>query len=87
LHILGDFMQISHVWTPNDQTRWEITPNNLYCCESQIKANTAVRNAKQSKQSWENHLGILKYHQTSLISYERSWPLACLDGLIKPNPV
>jgi hypothetical protein len=22
---------------------------------------------------------------TSLISYERGWPLACLDGLIKPN--
>jgi hypothetical protein len=29
-------------------------------------------------------MGILKYHQP-LISYERGWPLACLDGLIKPN--
>jgi hypothetical protein len=28
---------------------------------------------------------ILKYHRTSLISYERGWPLACQDGLIKPN--
>jgi hypothetical protein len=26
-------------------------------------------------------MGILKYHPTSLISYERGWPLACLDGL------
>jgi hypothetical protein len=31
------------------------------------------------------NMGILKYHQTSLISYEWGWPLACLDGLIKPN--
>jgi hypothetical protein len=31
------------------------------------------------------NIGILKYHQTYLISYERGWPLACLDGLIKPN--
>jgi hypothetical protein len=30
-------------------------------------------------------MGILKYHPTSLISYERGWPLAYLDGLIKPN--
>jgi hypothetical protein len=30
-------------------------------------------------------MGILKYHQTSLISYERGWLLACLDGLINPN--
>jgi hypothetical protein len=30
-------------------------------------------------------MGILKYHQTSLISYERGWPLACLEDLIKPN--
>jgi hypothetical protein len=31
------------------------------------------------------NMGILKYHQTSLISYERGWPLACLEDLIKPN--
>jgi hypothetical protein len=31
------------------------------------------------------NMGILKYHQTSLISSERGWPLACLGGLIKPN--
>jgi hypothetical protein len=31
------------------------------------------------------NMGILKYHQTCLISYEIGWPLACLDGLIKPN--
>jgi hypothetical protein len=31
------------------------------------------------------NMGILKYHQTSLISYERGWHLACLDGVIKPN--
>jgi hypothetical protein len=31
------------------------------------------------------NMGILKYHLTSLISYGRGWPLACLDGLIKPN--
>jgi hypothetical protein len=31
------------------------------------------------------NMGILKYHQTSLISYERGWPLAYPDGLIKPN--
>jgi hypothetical protein len=24
-------------------------------------------------------MGILKYHQASLISYERGWPLACLE--------
>jgi hypothetical protein len=30
-------------------------------------------------------MGILKYHPTSLISYERGWPLACLEDLIKPN--
>jgi hypothetical protein len=31
-------------------------------------------------------MGILKYRPTSLISYERGSPLACLDGrLIKPN--
>jgi hypothetical protein len=32
------------------------------------------------------NMGILKYHPTSLIlSYERGWPLACLEDLIKPN--
>jgi hypothetical protein len=31
------------------------------------------------------NMGIHKYHRTSLISYERGWPLACLEGLIKPN--
>jgi hypothetical protein len=31
------------------------------------------------------NMGILKYHQTSLISYERGWHLACLDGRIKSN--
>jgi hypothetical protein len=36
------------------------------------------------------NMGILKYHLTSLISYERCWPpgiicLACLEDLIKPN--
>jgi hypothetical protein len=31
------------------------------------------------------NMGILKYHQTSLISYERGWPLACLEDLMKPN--
>jgi hypothetical protein len=33
------------------------------------------------------NMGMLKYHQTSLIviSYERGWPLAFLDDLIKPN--
>jgi hypothetical protein len=31
------------------------------------------------------NMGILKYHQTSLISYERGWPLACMGGLIKPG--
>jgi hypothetical protein len=31
------------------------------------------------------NMGILKYHPTSLISYERGWPLACLGDLIKPN--
>jgi hypothetical protein len=31
------------------------------------------------------NMGILKYHLISLISYERGWPLACLDGLIKPK--
>jgi hypothetical protein len=30
-------------------------------------------------------MGILKYHPTFLISYERGWPLACLEDLIKPN--
>jgi hypothetical protein len=25
------------------------------------------------------NMGILKYHPTSLISYERGWPLACLE--------
>jgi hypothetical protein len=31
-------------------------------------------------------MGILKYHPTSLISYEGGWPLACLEYLnIKPN--
>jgi hypothetical protein len=30
-------------------------------------------------------MGILKYHQTSLVGYERGWPLACLEDLIKPN--
>jgi hypothetical protein len=30
-------------------------------------------------------MGILKYHQTSLISYERGWPLAYLESLIKPD--
>jgi hypothetical protein len=30
-------------------------------------------------------MGILKYHPTSLISYERGWALACLEDLIKPN--
>jgi hypothetical protein len=33
------------------------------------------------------NMGILKYLKTSLISYmyERGWPLACLDDLLKPN--
>jgi hypothetical protein len=31
------------------------------------------------------NMGIHKYHPTSLISYERGWPLACLEDLIKPN--
>jgi hypothetical protein len=31
------------------------------------------------------NMGILKYHPTSLIIYERGWPLACLEDLIKPN--
>jgi hypothetical protein len=31
------------------------------------------------------NMGILKYHLTSLISYESCWPLACLGDLIKPN--
>jgi hypothetical protein len=31
------------------------------------------------------NMGLLKYHPTSLISYERGWPLACLEDLIKPN--
>jgi hypothetical protein len=31
------------------------------------------------------NMWILKYYPTSLISYERGWPMACLDGLIKPN--
>jgi hypothetical protein len=31
------------------------------------------------------NMGIHKYHPTSLISYDRCWPLACLDALIKPN--
>jgi hypothetical protein len=31
------------------------------------------------------NMGILKCHPTSLISYERGWPLACLEDLIKPN--
>jgi hypothetical protein len=30
-------------------------------------------------------MGILKYHPTSLISYERGWSLACLEDLIKLN--
>jgi hypothetical protein len=30
-------------------------------------------------------MGIHKYQLTSLISYERCWPLACLEDLIKPN--
>jgi hypothetical protein len=33
----------------------------------------------------KTYMGILKYHQTSIISYERGWPLACLEDLIKPN--
>jgi hypothetical protein len=31
------------------------------------------------------NMGILKYCPTSLMSYERGWPLACLEDLIKPN--
>jgi hypothetical protein len=31
------------------------------------------------------NMGILKYHPTSLVSYERGWPLACMEDLIKPN--
>jgi hypothetical protein len=31
------------------------------------------------------NMGIFKYHPTSLISYERGLPLACLEDLIKPN--
>jgi hypothetical protein len=31
------------------------------------------------------NMGILKYHPTYLISYERGWPLACLEDLIKSN--
>jgi hypothetical protein len=31
------------------------------------------------------NMRIIKYHQTSLISYERGWPLACLEDLIKPT--
>jgi hypothetical protein len=31
------------------------------------------------------NMGIDKYHPNSLISYERGWPLACLEDLIKPN--
>jgi hypothetical protein len=30
-------------------------------------------------------MGILKYHPTSLISYERGWPLACLEDQTKPG--
>jgi hypothetical protein len=33
------------------------------------------------------NMGILKYHPTSLISYERGWPLACLEDLIIKVPV
>jgi hypothetical protein len=31
------------------------------------------------------NMGILKYHPTSLMRYERGWHLACLEDVIKPN--
>jgi hypothetical protein len=46
--------------------------------------NATVQRTHESTTTAKN-MGILKYHPTSLISYERGWPLACLEDLIKPN--
>jgi hypothetical protein len=46
--------------------------------------NTQVLSHSERTTTAKN-MGILKYHPTSLISYERGWPLGCLDDLIKPN--
>jgi hypothetical protein len=40
---------------------------------------------KHERTTTAKNMGILKYHPTSLISYERGWPLVCLEDLIKPN--
>jgi hypothetical protein len=42
-------------------------------------------NLMHERTTTAKNMGILKYHQNSLISYERGWPLACLEDLIKPN--
>jgi hypothetical protein len=57
---------------------------------SQTKSYTGLNNQVLQKTAHERtttakNMGILKYHQTSLIMYESCWPLACLGGLIKPN--
>jgi hypothetical protein len=60
-------------------------PCFLFLCNIKaINISTQI-NTVHERTTTAKNMGILKYHQTSLISYERGWPLACLDGLIKPN--
>jgi hypothetical protein len=51
----------------------------------QFAALLPRRHTCHERTTTAKNMGILKYHLTSLISYERCWPLAFLEDLIKPN--
>jgi hypothetical protein len=63
---------------------------NLENLVSQIKNESGLFiqwhiRTKHERTTTAKNMGILKYHPTSLIRYERGWPLACLEDLIKQN--
>jgi hypothetical protein len=46
-------------------------------------ANEVQKFMGHERTTTAKNMGILKYHPTSLVSYERGWTLACLEDLIK----
>jgi hypothetical protein len=66
---------------------WYTVFHKPYCSnrDRQLPSLNANLLNKHERTTTAKNMVILKYHQTSLISYERCWPLACLDGLIKPG--
>jgi hypothetical protein len=79
----------------NDEPELQILPRKLILSSGVVEHKHISRGLQQptlaklgvshERTTTAKNMGILKYHQTSLISNERDWPLACLEYLIKPN--